>query len=175
METKGTHTKASTNAIVGGLQIAPRPSVAQIVGTVRFAGLHRYGSVEDFQNARDRHRIAVGSKFDWDGSGARYGWRVGSVRALAKPVPIGSTGQIGIGARSFSVVFATAAAQHGPGDGSPEAKSVPMKPDIASPRLCPDGAVSVGPLSASSGSSSNCGKEGALHQRAPFQRQADRL
>ena len=90
--TKGIHTKASTNAIVGGLQIAPRPSVAQIVGTVRFAGAHPYGSVEDFQNARDRHRIAVGSKFDWDGSGARYGWRVGSVRALAKPVPVESTG-----------------------------------------------------------------------------------
>ncbi len=48
--------------------------------------------MEDFQNARDRHRIAVGSKFDWDGSGARFGWRVGSVRALAKPVPVESTG-----------------------------------------------------------------------------------
>ena len=110
VETKGTHIKASTNAILGRSLIAPLPSVAQIVGTVRFKGAHPYGSVEDFQNARDRHRIAVGSKFDWDGSGARYGWRVGSVRALDKPVPIGSTGPRGIGARSFSVVFATAAA-----------------------------------------------------------------
>ena len=58
VETKGIHTKASTNAIVGGLQIAPRPSVLQIVGTVRFAGAHPYGSVEDFpQVPRDASQM----------------------------------------------------------------------------------------------------------------------
>ena len=109
VETKGPSAKASANAIVSGLQIAPRPSSAQVVGTVRFAGAHPYGSKRAFDDARDRHCIAVGSKFDWDGSGALYGWRVGNVRALAEPVPVGSTGQTGFGARSFSVDFATTA------------------------------------------------------------------
>ncbi len=173
VETKGPHAKAGTNAIVGDLQIAPRPSAAQIVGTVRFASAHPYGSEQVFHNARDSHRIAVGSKFDWDGSGARYGWRVGQARALAKPVPVGSTGRTGFGARSFAVVFATTAAQHDPGHGSPEAKGVPTKSGTAILRGCPDGAVSVGPSSVSGGSSS-CGKEGPPHQRDPFQRQANR-
>ena len=45
VETKGPPTKAATNAIVGDLQIAPRPSAAQIVGTVSFADSHPYGYI----------------------------------------------------------------------------------------------------------------------------------
>jgi len=56
-----------------------------------------------FRSAEDRHRIAEGSGYDWNGEGACYGWRVGAVRALRKPVPVGSTGQTGFGARSFEV------------------------------------------------------------------------
>ncbi len=134
METKGPSAKASANAIVAGLQVAPRPSSAQVVGTVRFAGAHPYGSKRAFDDARDRHRIAFGSKFDWDGSVALYGWRVGNVRALAEPVPVGSTGQTGFGARSFSVDFATTASQHDPGDSMPEAKDVPRKSGVLSPK-----------------------------------------
>ena len=106
VETKGPHTKAATNAIVGDLQIAPRPSAAQIVGTISFASAFQYDSKQIFQEARDSHRIAVGSKFDWDGGGARYGWRVDKVRSLVTPVPVGTTGQTGFGEREFSVVFA---------------------------------------------------------------------
>jgi hypothetical protein len=101
VETKGPSTNASANAIVSGFKIVPRPSAAQIVGTVRSVSAYPFGSKQAFHDARDSHRIAVGSKFDWDGSGALYGWRVGSVRALAKAVPVGSTGQTGFGARSF--------------------------------------------------------------------------
>ena len=45
VETKGPPTKAATNAIVGDLQIAPRPSAAQIVGTVSFADSYPYGYI----------------------------------------------------------------------------------------------------------------------------------
>ena len=113
------------------------------MGTIRFAGAHPYGSEQDFHNAKDRHRIAVGSKFDWDGIGTRYCWRVDSARPLAKPVPVGSTGQTGFGARSFSVVFAMTAAQHGIVDDPPEAKGVAMKPGSASTSGCPDGAAAA--------------------------------
>ena len=64
-------------------------------------------TVSAFHLARDRHRIAEGSTYDWDGKGARHAWRVGSVRALRKPVPVGSTGMTGFGARSFEVTFAS--------------------------------------------------------------------
>ena len=112
VETKGLAADASANAMVSGLQIAPRPSSPQVVGTVRFAGAHSYGSKKAFDDARVRHRIAVGSKHDWDGSGSVYGWRVGTVRALREPVPVGSTGQVCFAERSFSVCFATTDSQH---------------------------------------------------------------
>ena len=50
--------------------------------------------------------LREGSTYDWDGNGVRYGWPVGSVRALRQPVPVGSTGQSGFGPRSFKVTFA---------------------------------------------------------------------
>ena len=101
METSGSHAKADTNAIIGDMQIAPRPKAAQIVGTVSFAGAELYGSKETFQDARDSHRIAAGSRFDWDGSGVRYGWRVGKVRELAHPVSVATTDMMMVRLRCF--------------------------------------------------------------------------
>ena len=43
VETKGPTPKAAKNANVGDLQIAPRPSTAQIVGTVSFVDSCPYG------------------------------------------------------------------------------------------------------------------------------------
>lgn len=115
VETRGLHAHATTDAICAGLEVAPRPQAAQIVGTVTFDSASKYDGTHAFRSARDRHRIADGSKFDWDGKGSRYGWRVGTARALRNPVPVGSTGMTGFGARSFEVTFASSMA---PQDGS---------------------------------------------------------
>ena len=111
--------KASAKALLTDIQIASRPPAAQIVGTISFASAQLYSDKQAFHEARDRHRIKADSKFDWDDSGAIYGWRVGRVRALAEPIPVGTTGQTGFGARSFSVVFAATAAQRDPSDNVP--------------------------------------------------------
>ena len=106
VETKGPHVKATKNAIVGDLRIAPRPSATQIVGAISFAAARQYASEQTFDKARLLHRIAPGSKFDWDSTGAVYGWRVGKVRALVTPQPV-STGILGLGECAFSVAFQT--------------------------------------------------------------------
>jgi hypothetical protein len=106
VETKGPHAKAMTNAIIHGVELAPRPTAAQIVGTVTFSGAFQYINREDFASARECHRIAVGSKYDWDGSGSRFRWQVARVRKLAKPIAVSKTGQTGFGPRSFTVEFA---------------------------------------------------------------------
>ena len=112
VETKGPVNNKGNNAILNGIQIADRPTAAQIVGTIRFASAQQYYNKQAFHDARDRHRIKAGSKFDWDDNRRIYGWQVSSVRALAAPIPVGATGQVGLGVRGFSVVFATTAAQH---------------------------------------------------------------
>ena len=119
VETKGPVVDKDTNAILTGIQIAARPTKPQIVGTISFASAQRYSNKQAFHEARDRHRIKVGSKFDWDGNSALYGWRVGRVRALAEPIPIGRTGQTGFSPRGFSVVFATTTAQRDPSVNAP--------------------------------------------------------
>ena len=115
METRGPSARSTTNAICDDLELAPRPHAAQIVGTVSFDSAHLYDSWSAFHSARDRHRIAEGSNYDWDGKEVCYGWRVGSVRALRQPVPIGSTGMTGFAPRSFQVAFASSSTtpQHG--------------------------------------------------------------
>ena len=106
VETKGPSVCKERNAISHGIQIAARPSTAQIVGTIRFACSQPYYDKQTFHEARCRHRIKAGSQFDWDDHHPIYGWRVDSVRALTVPIPVGRTGQTGFGARGFSVVFA---------------------------------------------------------------------
>ena len=106
VETKGPTVVKERNAISHGIQIAARPSTTQIVGTIRFACSQPYFDKQAFHEARCRHRIKAGSKFDWDCHHPIYGWRVDSVRALTVPIPIGRTGQTGFSARGFSVVFA---------------------------------------------------------------------
>lgn len=115
VETKGPHAKATKNAIIGDLQIAPRPSAAQIVGTVKFGSYHRYATLQAFEATRDEHRIAAGSKHDWSGSDECYGWRVEKVQALVAPVSVGTTGQTGFGPRRFQVVFDTETANRSEG------------------------------------------------------------
>lgn len=105
VETKGPSGCKERNAISHGIQIAARPSSAQIVGTIRFACSQPYYDKQAFHEARCRHRIKADSKFDWDGHHTIYGWRVDSVRALTVPIPVGRTGQTGFRARDFSVVF----------------------------------------------------------------------
>ena len=104
-----THGLPVKHAIVGDLPIAPRPSAAQIIGTVTFADAHEYDSKTTFHEHRQRHCIAEGSQHDWDGCAERYCWRVAKVRALATPVPV-QTGQTGFSKRhssaSQTVVFA---------------------------------------------------------------------
>jgi hypothetical protein len=106
VETKGPTVVKERNAISHGIPIAARPSTTQIVGTIRFACSQPYFDKQAFHEARCRHRIKAGSKFDWDDHHPIYGWRVDSVRALTVPIPIGRTGQTGFSARGFSVVFA---------------------------------------------------------------------
>ena len=66
-----------------------------------------------FDSARDRHRIVQGSKYDWDGTGHCYGWKVGAVRALRKPLHIGGDKSLtGFKPRSFDVTFASSASTH---------------------------------------------------------------
>ena len=110
VETRGHHVNAKTNAMCDGLPLGPRPLRTQIVGTVRFDDATSYPSTEAFRVASEQHRIALGSKFDWDGKGSRFGWKVDRVRALVGPVPVESTGVTGFGPRSFTVGFTQAAA-----------------------------------------------------------------
>ena len=106
---------------------------------VEFCSASALDNPSAFHSARDRHRIAEGSKYDWDGKGVCYGWRVGSVRALSKPVPTGSKGQTRFGARSLEVTFASSSsAPQGGGthaaEGISATKQQPAAPEGLSQR-----------------------------------------
>ena len=61
---------------------------ARITGCVKFCReAVRYTSLDQWRADEDKHRIAAGSDYDWDGSGAMYGWRVERVMVLREPVP----------------------------------------------------------------------------------------
>ena len=105
VETRGLHVNAATDSICNGLDVASRPRAAQIVGTVTFASSFPYAGKRAFRSTWDRHRIVEDSKHDWNGQGVLYGWQVGTVRALRTPIPVGSTGMTGFGARTFDVKF----------------------------------------------------------------------
>jgi hypothetical protein len=128
VETKGPSAKSNKNAIVGDLQIGPRPKVPQIVATIVFTSWHRYESEQDFNDARDRHCIATGACFGWNQKGI-YGWKVGIVRPLTEPVPVFSTNQSGFGKRYYPVVFQKDYAQPENDDGSTETEVVGSDPD----------------------------------------------
>ena len=61
---------------------------ARITGCVKFCReAVRYTSLDQWRADEDKHRIAAGSDYDWDGRGAMYGWRVERVMVLREPVP----------------------------------------------------------------------------------------
>jgi hypothetical protein len=78
---------------------------AQIVGTVTFSHSEPYETRESFRADEAAHRIRAGGHHDWSGDGEMHAWRVASVRPLASPVLVGSTGQTGFGPRSYDVSF----------------------------------------------------------------------
>ena len=100
----------------GGDAMAPRPEVAQIVGTVTFSRSDEYESLAAFQADRENHRIAKGGHYDWDGEGERHAWRVSAVRRLAQPVPQpGAKSTTGFTKnRPYTVSFAETASAVGP-------------------------------------------------------------
>ena len=108
VETPGPTASALTNAVVDGVVVGTRPKASQLVGTVTFSHSDPYESPELFRAEAERHRIRAGSvEYDWSGEGERHAWHISAVRALAWPVPVGSTGQTGFSKpRSFEVVFA---------------------------------------------------------------------
>ena len=105
VETSGPCGSASRNAMPGDVSLGARPAKAQIVGTVVFSSSAPYAELSEFRADEAAHRIKVGGAFDWDGHGEMHAWRVASVRPLARPVPVASTGQTGFGPRSFNVTF----------------------------------------------------------------------
>ena len=67
--------------------VAPRPKIAQIVGTVTFSHSKKYEALDAFIADRENHRIAKDGDYDWKGIGEKYAWHVSHVRRLAHPVP----------------------------------------------------------------------------------------
>jgi len=99
----------------GGAAVAPRPTVAQIVGTVTFSRSDEYETLAAFQADRENHQIAKGASYDWGGKGERHAWRVSAVRRLARPVPQpGVKGTTGFTKnRPYTVSFAETASTVG--------------------------------------------------------------
>ena len=82
IETPSSKCASSTIKAIGGdLDIARRPTAAQIVGTVRFDSVYQH-DVNSFRETRHRHCVVEGSNYDWNGEGVRFGWRVSSVLSL---------------------------------------------------------------------------------------------
>ena len=67
--------------------VAPRPKIAQIVGTVTFSHSKKYEALEAFIADRENHRIAKDGYYEWKGIRETYAWHVSGVRRLAHPVP----------------------------------------------------------------------------------------
>ncbi len=94
-------------AVLGDVDVAPRPEIVQIVGTVVFVCSYLYRSEAKFRADEVKHWIHEGSVYDWRGKCTRYAWRVSSVRRLAHPVPQpGPSGITGFGKpRTLTVHF----------------------------------------------------------------------
>ncbi len=105
VETRGPTAVASKNAVIGDAVVGARPVKTQIVGTVVFSASVPYADRHTFCLDAAAHRINAGGVYDWRGNGEMQAWRVASVRRLAHPVLVGTTGQTGFGPRSFDVIF----------------------------------------------------------------------
>ena len=61
---------------------------ARITGCVKFMKeAVRYTSLAQWRADEPKHRIEAGSDYDWDGTGAMFGWRVARAYALREPAP----------------------------------------------------------------------------------------
>ena len=158
VETPGPASRAEKNALVDGIAIAPRPTAAQIVGTVKFDDDKRFADRAAFRADAANHRIRSDGRHDWHGVGDMYGWHITGVRTLTQPQPAGSITMTGFAPRSFNAIFAPPSSAEAVSAAPPiaAAKDSPMATGAAvdaAPRL-----RAAGPsINASSGSASSTG------------------
>ena len=78
--------------------IGPPPSVAQVIGIVRFSSSEQYANMPtskyqchmpSWNKHRSKHRIEEGGHYDWNRKDARYAWYVDNVQPFSEPVPAG--------------------------------------------------------------------------------------
>ena len=65
---------------------------AQVVGTITFSKSVQYKGIRGvaaWKHDRQKHRVAEGSKLDWDGKREMHAWHVACVRRFQIPVPAG--------------------------------------------------------------------------------------
>ena len=83
--------------------IGPPPSVAQVIGIVRFSSSEQYANMPfskyqchmpSWNKHRSKHRIEEGGHYDWNRKDARYAWYVDNVQPLSKPVPAGEYNKV---------------------------------------------------------------------------------
>ena len=118
VETQGHSANAARVAMVGGVTLAPRPQSGEkhIVGTIVFSHAERYKDRADFRANEGEHRIVAGApKYDWDGKGELYAWRISAVRRLTEPIPTTSSVTGWSVPRDHEITFA---AEHGVASGA---------------------------------------------------------
>ena len=78
--------------------IGPPPSVAQVIGIVRFSSSEQYANMPtskyqwhmpSWNKHRSKHRIEEGGHYDWNRKDPRYAWYVDNVQPFSEPVPAG--------------------------------------------------------------------------------------
>ena len=111
VETPGDKVAAEDIAVLDGVNVGHRPEVAQIIGTVTFSRAEQYANIDEFRGDAARHRIRAGCRFDWDGTGKRYVWRVLHTRKILDPIEQpGRKSTTGFNRpRAFTVTFFRAA------------------------------------------------------------------
>ena len=76
--------------------IGPPPSVAQVIGIVRFSSSEQYANMPtskyqchmpSWNKHRSKHRIEEGGHYDWNRKDPRYAWYVDNVQPFSEPVP----------------------------------------------------------------------------------------
>ena len=77
------------------------PSVAQVIGIVRFSSSEQYANkptskyqwhMPSWSKHRSKHRIKEGGHYDWNRKDAMYAWHVDNVQPFSEPVPAGEKG-----------------------------------------------------------------------------------